>query len=271
MDITLSQEDPKYLDELSRYNRLFRQKQAVLRDWQSTGRGDEHLLRVLTEQLHPLNLNISKRRRQWTAQMTDLFIDHYRFISGGHEIPSLEYRSGWLNGFDLKSTPVREVAPDAASTYIPSKVLNTFQDNEILSVSVENILNNMQSAPEPNSMDRILQQEKRSGRCLWGIHRDDLQFFLNGHPLKPHASQGQQKTYVISLKLAQADLIRQATRTLPLLLLDDVFEKLDEQRIEALLERVSSHPDQQIFLTHTEEERVRAMLGIKADAGYIAL
>jgi DNA replication and repair protein RecF len=239
MDLTLAQEDPKYLEELSRYNRLLRQKQAVLRGWQTTGMGDEDLLRVLSEQMQPLNLSLFNRRSKWAQEMATLLIDHYQHISGGREVPSLVYKSGW---------------PFIAESGVAGN------RDEL-----------MNRAKEPLPMERMLHQEKNSGRCLWGIHRDDLQFLLDGHPLRPHASQGQQKSFVISLKLAQADLIRQATGTQPILLLDDVFEKLDEQRVTALLERVSHEPYHQVFITHTEEDRVRALLGNKADVDYIKL
>lgn len=239
MDLTLAQEDPKYLEELSRYNRLLRQKQTVLRGWQTTGMGDEDLLRVLSEQMQPLNLSLFNRRSKWAQEMATLLIDHYQHISGGREVPSLVYKSGW---------------PFIAESGVAG-------DRDEL----------MNRANETLPMERMLHQEKNSGRCLWGIHRDDLQFLLDGHSLRPHASQGQQKSFVISLKLAQAELIRQATGTQPILLLDDVFEKLDEQRVAALLERVSNEPYHQVFITHTEEDRVRALLGNKADVDYIKL
>ncbi|MBM3919116.1 MAG: DNA replication and repair protein RecF [Sphingomonadales bacterium] len=271
MDLTLSQEDPNYLEDLSRYNRLLRQKQAVLRGWQTTGRGDKHLLRVLTDQMHPLNLCISRRRRQWTAQMTTLFADNYRHISGGHEVPSLEYRPGWpLEAEQTASASTSEISA-ALGISNSHKDANLPQNEEGIVQPGINKTYNDDEAPEPIKMEQMLQQEKSSGRCLWGIHRDDLQFCLDGHPLRPHASQGQQKTYVISLKLAQAELIRQATGTQPILLLDDVFEKLDEQRVAALLDRVSAEPYHQILLTHTEQDRVRAMLSGNIDADYIAL
>jgi len=232
MDLTLSQEDPGYLQALGRYNRLLRQKQSVLRSWAVTGGGDEYLLRVLSEQMQPLNQLIRQRRRQWTDQMSPLFQQNYQIISGGNECPSLHYQTGWPDESEMYPGDPRAI---------------------------------------PITPDRILQQEKLKGRCLWGVHRDDLQFGLDGHPLRPHASQGQQKTFVVSLKLAQSELIRQATGIRPILLLDDVFEKLDEQRVGALIERVTADPDQQILLTHTEQVRVRSILRENQVADYIAL
>jgi len=271
MDLTLSQEDPNYLEDLSRYNRLLRQKQSVLREWQQKGRGDEHLLQVLTEQMHPLNLSISKRRQIWTTQMGSLFTDNYRHISGGHEVPSIEYRS------DCAINPRLELSSYSFETLVAGHKSSS-PNNKLLprdgAISTQPGAKNYfypEDTPDAANLERLLQQEKSSGRCLWGIHRDDLVFFLDDHPLRPHASQGQQKTFVISLKLAQAGLIRQATGIQPILLLDDVFEKLDEQRVAALLERVSAEPFRQIFLTHTEQDRVCAVLGSTEKANYIAL
>jgi len=271
MDLTLSQEDPSYLEDLSRYNRLLRQKLTVLRGWQASGMGDEHLLRVLTEQMRPLNKSIFLRRRQWAGELSTLFTEHYRHISGGQEVPSLEYKSGWPFASECSETDDQYVPPAAAQKSNSTDDPRIQSANEVGSDSEQSSFDNSFDAMKPPDTGRMLQQEKSSGRCLWGIHRDDLLFKLDGHLLKPHASQGQQKSYVISLKLAQAELIRKATGTQPLLLLDDIFEKLDEQRVAALLERVSAGPYQQVFLTHTEEDRVRSLLGNKTDVDYIAL
>ncbi|NBU70085.1 MAG: DNA replication and repair protein RecF [Bacteroidetes bacterium] len=270
MDLTLSQEDPNYLVDLSRFNRLLRQKQVVLREWQATGKGDEHLLRVLTEQMNPLNFSISQRRKKWVGDMAALLVNHYQHISGGREVPSLEYKSG--------CPFVLETGPDAPGEGSAAVQENSYSVGSISYGTEEHgaapgksvSIVSADSIDLPNS-EQWLKQEKNSGRCLWGIHRDDLLFLLEGHPLKPHASQGQQKTYVISLKLAQSELIRKATGTQPILLLDDIFEKLDEQRVSALLERVSVEPDRQVFLTHTEEDRVRAFFGSKTDVEYIGM
>ena len=96
-----------------------------------------------------------------------------------------------------------------------------------------------------------------------GPHKDDLEFKINGYDLKKYASQGQQKSYLLALKLAQFELIKQHKNTKPLLLLDDVYDKLDEERFTKLLEMVSSEDFGQVFITDTHPERMHELLNQK--------
>ncbi|MBL7922840.1 MAG: DNA replication and repair protein RecF, partial [Bacteroidia bacterium] len=90
-----------------------------------------------------------------------------------------------------------------------------------------------------------------------GIHKDDLVLTLNGHPVKRTGSQGQQKSVILALKLAQFQIIKKASGIKPILLLDDIFDKLDLQRITRLMELVSKETFGQLFITDTQEEHVR--------------
>ncbi len=88
-----------------------------------------------------------------------------------------------------------------------------------------------------------------------GIHKDDLLFQLDGFPIKKIGSQGQQKTFLMAIKLAQFDFMQAALGYKPMLLLDDVFDKLDENRVEQLMTLVDQHHFGQIFITDTSPER----------------
>lgn len=90
-----------------------------------------------------------------------------------------------------------------------------------------------------------------------GPHKDDLEFTLNGFSLKKFASQGQQKSYLLALKLAQFEFIKNKKHTKPLLLLDDVYDKLDETRFRKLIELVSDDNFGQVFITDTHADRIR--------------
>ena len=99
------------------------------------------------------------------------------------------------------------------------------------------------------------------GYSLHGVHRDDLEFTLNGHLMRREGSQGQNKTYVIALKLAQFDFLkRTASQTTPLLLLDDIFDKLDATRVEQIVRLVSDNSFGQIFITDTNREHLDQIL-----------
>ena len=93
-----------------------------------------------------------------------------------------------------------------------------------------------------------------------GIHKDDLIFTLAGNPTKKFASQGQQKTYLIALKLAQLEFLKEHKKITPILLLDDIFDKLDENRVGHLLELVNTNDFGQIFLSDTDKERIKRVL-----------
>jgi len=100
------------------------------------------------------------------------------------------------------------------------------------------------------------QRDTAAQRTTGGIHRDDLVFNLTGQLFKNIASQGQRKSLLFALKLAEMDILKEAKGFAPLLLLDDVFEKLDEARIANLLRRVCIENDGQVFITDTNEERL---------------
>ena len=99
--------------------------------------------------------------------------------------------------------------------------------------------------------DRIIQ------RTSVGIHKDELTFLIHGMPLKKFGSQGQQKSFLIALKLAQYSFMYQQKGYKPLLLLDDIFDKLDDLRITKLMKMVSKEDFGQIFITDTNAERVQ--------------
>ncbi|RYY54853.1 MAG: DNA replication and repair protein RecF [Chitinophagaceae bacterium] len=112
--------------------------------------------------------------------------------------------------------------------------------------------------------DTLLQQARPKDlpaqRSSAGIHRDDIDIRMGDMPFRSIASQGQRKSLLFALKLAEMDVLRQEKGFAPLLLLDDVFEKLDSSRIGSLLERVCRANDGQVFITDTSEERLRLQL-----------
>jgi DNA replication and repair protein RecF len=101
------------------------------------------------------------------------------------------------------------------------------------------------------------------GYSLHGVHRDDLDMLLDGHPMRREGSQGQQKTFVVSLKMAQFCFLQRAAGSLgrkPLLLLDDIFDKLDARRVEQIVSLVSGQEFGQIFITDTNREHLDQIL-----------
>lgn len=106
-------------------------------------------------------------------------------------------------------------------------------------------------------LDQSQEKDRRTQYTNVGTHKDDLKFGISGgHPLKKFGSQGQQKTFLIALKLAQFDLVKEATGRVPILLLDDIFDKIDDVRVQHLMKLVSDHNFGQIFITDTHAERI---------------
>lgn len=113
---------------------------------------------------------------------------------------------------------------------------------------------------------KVFEKDKAVQFSSIGIHKDDLVFNLNNHLIKRAGSQGQQKTYLLALKLAQFDFMQDALGYKPMLLLDDIFDKLDDNRVEHLMSLVHRHHFGQIFVTDTHPERTKQIFNkINAD------
>lgn len=111
------------------------------------------------------------------------------------------------------------------------------------------------------SLQAELQKDLALEYTSVGIHKDDLELLIGGSPIKRFGSQGQQKSFLIALKLAQFDFIKKQSNTSPILLLDDIFDKLDEIRVNHLIALVNQECFGQIFISDTHPERMREIMG----------
>ncbi|MBK5203235.1 MAG: DNA replication and repair protein RecF, partial [Prolixibacteraceae bacterium] len=111
-----------------------------------------------------------------------------------------------------------------------------------------------------NDFAGILKENLKKDRILQvstvGVHKDDLIFNIEDYPIKKIGSQGQKKTYLIALKLAQFDFVREMSQMTPILLLDDIFDKLDEYRVEEIIKLVENENFGQIFITDTNRKNL---------------
>ena len=122
-------------------------------------------------------------------------------------------------------------------------------------------ISHCQRGPLLEVIQRDRFKDRAVGYSLHGMHRDDLEFTIGDYQMKREGSQGQNKSYVIALKLAQFSFLqRTCSNTTPLLLLDDIFDKLDAQRVEAIVQLVSSDSFGQIFITDTNREHLDQIL-----------
>jgi DNA replication and repair protein RecF len=130
-------------------------------------------------------------------------------------------------------------------------------DNEHVELIYHSQLNNGDYA---NLIKKSRERDLMLQYTTTGIHKDDLILNLNGTHIKITGSQGQQKTYLVSLKLAQFEFLKDVNKILPLLLLDDIFDKFDAGRVRQILKLVGDKSFGQIFITHTNLERMNVIL-----------
>ena len=124
-----------------------------------------------------------------------------------------------------------------------------------------NYVSHCQRGPLLEVIQRDRFKDRAIGYSLHGVHRDDLEITLGGHLMKREGSQGQNKTFVIALKLAQFDFLKRTnSKTTPLLLLDDIFDKLDAQRVEQIVKLVAGDDYGQIFITDTNRDHLDLIL-----------
>ncbi len=118
----------------------------------------------------------------------------------------------------------------------------------------------LQETPLLTLLEEGITKDKFTQYTNFGIHKDDLLFEINGFPVKKFGSQGQQKSFLIALKLAQFDFIKSQKNTTPILLLDDIFDKLDENRVAQLLGLVKEEHFGQIFISDTHPKRTENII-----------
>lgn len=109
-------------------------------------------------------------------------------------------------------------------------------------------------------LQNSLQKDRILEYTTVGIHKDDLLFEMNSYPVKALGSQGQQKSFLVALKLAKFDYIKQKAAFPPILLLDDIFDKFDAERVEQIIRLVGNHRFGQIFITDTHRDRLQHIL-----------
>ncbi|TCP24278.1 DNA replication and repair protein RecF [Tenacibaculum skagerrakense] len=135
---------------------------------------------------------------------------------------------------------------------------------QIISNDKEHVSLHYKSQLEDLSFEELLKRNLEKDKILQytsvGVHKDDLSFEIGTYPVKKFGSQGQQKSYLIALKLAQFEFIKRQSNITPILLLDDIFDKLDEHRVAQIIELVNKDEFGQIFITDTHFERTETVV-----------
>lgn len=161
----------------------------------------------------------------------------------------------------LNGNPIHQYRKELLTEWLPL-ILKLYQQ---IAGQSDNIDIQYQSLLHQESFDLLLQQslpkDKILQRTQFGIHKDDLWITIQEQSFKQEASQGQRKSLLFAIRLAEWIIIKKYKGYAPILLMDDIFEKLDEKRMIQLLEWVSQSTDGQVFITDTHKERLTSLLG----------
>ncbi len=131
------------------------------------------------------------------------------------------------------------------------------QGNEVVSLEHQS---DLYKAGLAKGLSETLAKDRIVQHTTVGIHKDDLLLKIGEYPIKKLGSQGQKKTYLVALKLAQFDFIKEISGQKPILLLDDIFDKLDQQRVEQIVSTVAGEQFGQIFITDTNREHLDSII-----------
>ena len=204
IDIAISQLYPAYGERLTKYNKIRIQKNNFLKDAKKNGNLDGNLLEVFNTQLVASGSNITYLRLKFLKEIEEFAINTHKQIAENENL-KFSYLSKIQSDEDYltQEFSINKIAEDFENKLIERK------DEEII-----------------------------RAQTLVGPHRDDILFFINGNEAEKYASQGQQRTIVLSLKLAELNLIKNRFEDNPILLLDDVLAELDDIRQAYLLNSI---------------------------------
>ena len=212
IDSVISQYDRQYLEILIKYNKAVQQRNKLLKQFAESNFFDKDLLSAFDDVLINSGNEIFEKRTKFITELVPVFQKYYKYISGGKENVSLEYKSA-LNETNMQDLLTQNLQKDRISTYTTG-----------------------------------------------GIHKDDLLLNIGNFAIKKSGSQGQQKTFLIALKLAQFDFMSKINGLKPILLFDDIFDKLDSKRVEHIISLVLDNNFGQIFMTDANKYRIDRIL-----------
>lgn len=216
IDIILSQSSSIYFQRLLEYRHILKQRNKILFNGKISGGGNQHTLEPWTEQLVSLGSYIIFKRKQFI----DVFNSHLR--------------KAYCQMVENKETPNIEYFPniDCGDICSEEKIQELFLEK----------------------LKTETEEEKRLGTTLIGPHRDELILKINGMEIRKYASQGQHKTFLVAIKLGEFFYLKERCQETPILLLDDIFSELDNNRSQKLLKFVSTMS--QTFITTTSPKLV---------------
>lgn len=214
LDIAVSALEPVYLATLQRYGQVLKERNALLRAAEEHPAAFRETAEVWSRRLAAEGAVLARSRARYVARAEKYVVSVFAEMTGTAEVPRLVYKG-----------PVKD--PD--------------HDYEDLAATEEACFKLLTAATE---------REVAAGATLWGAHRDDVEVYLNGREARLYASQGQQRSLALALKLAEGEIIRDDCGEYPVFLFDDVLSELDAARRAYLLGKIGG---KQVILTACEQ------------------
>lgn len=233
LDVAISQLYPLYLRSLQRYNQILKQRNQLIRNYEDDPKTFRDTVEFWSVQLAHEAALIAQYRYRYLLQAGESVKESFAEMTGGTEVPEVAY--------DGSSGQAPEAYADVGMTEkIYRELLLTRHEREI-----------------------------GAGTTLWGIHKDDITIRLNGREARLYASQGQQRSLALALKLAEGEVCRKVCGEVPVFLLDDVFSELDRNRRAYLAEKIRGR---QVIITSCEPQNAVAgrVIGVKNGAFFPA-
>jgi DNA replication and repair protein RecF len=217
IDKVVSQLEPVYFDLLSRFNRLLKQRSHF---WRSEGFKNNQSADIIDSfdiQMSIISTRIFRRRRRALLKIKPYVEYWHNHLSKSKEKIGINYLSG-----------INNISPEE-------------EEEEVISKKIVDQLLNQRSV------------EALTGKCIFGPHRDDIEFLINNISVRKYGSSGQQRTFILALKMAELDLLTKTLDFPPILILDDVLAELDITRQNLLLNSVGK--DSQCFISATHLDK----------------
>lgn len=228
LDVAISQLRPLYLSTLQRYNKVLAERNKLLKDAARDMRTFRNTIEFWSAQLADGASVIARMRAEYLSGISGHVKDCFKDMTGGREEPTLGYVSGCLSdGADMT---------DAAS--LRERYYEKLTGN--------------------------YEKEIGAGSTLYGTHRDDIEMCINGRPARQFASQGQQRSFALALKLGEGEICREETGEYPVFLFDDVFSELDSGRRAYLCEKIGG---KQMIMTSCEPGEIPGANRIRVSGG----
>lgn len=213
LDGVLSQSSSMYFEDLLQYRRSVRQRNRILLEAKLAQADPGEQLLPWNDAVASLGVRVALRREEFVSELREHLVTAYDALVDSHEKPAIEY------------VPSVRLTPGARK----EDAVGEFKE----------------------AMKRRARDERRFGSSLVGPHRDELRFSIDGLDIRKFASQGQHKTFLIALKLAEHAFLRGQTEEEPMMIFDDVFSELDANRTAKLVDRMRSM--KQVFVTATSD------------------